>query len=361
MSNPELALTAGKLSVDQREQILALWRRNGVAIPDPEKRLSEVRCLAIDEGGIVGIATASLVTDSLTHQQFLTLRSMVDKASRGQHLALHLVYQVGQALHKASLEGRQGPEVGAILQYENKTIIADEDLMRSDPIEHPNDIVHSFMAGFCRIGYDETGALCNVNYYDGAQITPPGKRKYPAEEQTGHVATSLTCDCVVVVRMNTLTEDERDCLTRFWHETRLFPSEAAMVARLPYVRALIFHDGILVGSASVIPEAFPAMRTQIHRIRVFLAPIHRDGDLRARVVKALFDAYNEAWISRDQNGLPAGMTYLVAASEITGGETRAVQSANGFWCAGFEDSGNMRRLHWFQGANLGHVKATLVS
>ena len=104
--------------------------------------------------------------------------------------------------------------------------------MRSDPIEHPNDIVHSFMAGFCRIGYDETGALCNVNYYDGAQITPPGKRKYPAEEQTGHVATSLTCDCVVVVRMNTLTEDERDCLTRFWHETRLFPSEAAMVARL---------------------------------------------------------------------------------------------------------------------------------
>ena len=103
------------------------------------------------------------------------------------------------------------------------------------------------------------------------------------------------------------------------------------------------------------------MRTQIHRIRVFLAPIHRDGDLRARVVKALFDAYNEAWISRDQNGLPAGMTYLVAASEITGGETRAVQSANGFWCAGFEDSGNMRRLHWFQGANLGHVKATLVS
>ena len=119
MSTPELVLTTGNLSAEQREQVLALWQRNGVTIPQPETRLSEVRGFAIDEGRIVGVATAGLVTDSLTKQQFLTLRSMTDEAFRGQHVAILLVYQVGQALHKASIEGRQGPEIGAILQYEN--------------------------------------------------------------------------------------------------------------------------------------------------------------------------------------------------------------------------------------------------
>ena len=361
MSTPELVLTTGNLSAEQREQVLALWQRNGVTIPQPETRLSEVRGFAIDEGRIVGVATAGLVTDSLTKQQFLTLRSMTDEAFRGQHVAILLVYQVGQALHKASIEGRQGPEIGAILQYENTAIINDHDPMRADAVNHPNDLIHNFMAGGSRIGYDATGALCNILYYQNAKITPPRPDLAQSSILSHPVINYVSADYDVVVRMNNLAEDERNTLFRFWDESKLFPSEVAMMARLPYVRAMIFHDSKLVGSASVMPEPFPAMRTQIHGIRVFIDPTHSDGDLHARVVKALFDTHNQAWINREQPGQPAGMTDRVDASEITDGETHAVHAANGFCCAGFDDGSNMCRLHWFQGANLGHVKAALGS
>ena len=360
MSTHELVLTTGHLNTAQREQVLSLWQRHDVTLPDPELRLSEVRGLAIDAAGqTVGVCTAGLVTDSITKQRFLTLRSFTDEAHRTHHIALQLVYEVGQALHAAFIEKPQGSEVGAILQYENSSIIRDSDPMQADLENNPGNPLHTFMAGFCRVGYDTNNALCNLCYYQDTEIVPPrpdllqapaSADKTPHRDAAGHD---------VIVRMNGLTEEEQSSLIDFWQRMQIFPSDAAMLARLPHVRALVFHDGRLIGSASVVQEAFSLMRTNIHRVRVFLAPGHRGGSLLSSVVKVIFAAYEEEWINQRKTGQPAGMTYWINAADITKDEMRAVHTANNFWCAGFDDRGNMRRLHWFRGANLGHVRAAL--
>jgi hypothetical protein len=217
------------------------------------------------------------------------------------------------------------------------------------------------MAGYCTSGYNDYVNLCYVNYYQNARIKQPNKNTHTEIRDSYSGGETLGGSYEIVVRVNTLTEHERDALFHFWNELELFPSKAAMVARVPYVKALIFHDNKIIGSASVIPELFPAMRTQIHRVRMFLDPNHSKSDLPARVVKALFDAYDHAWINKTQPAQPAGMTYFVENCNIINDETFAVNPVNGFWCAGFDGNDNMRRLHWFQGANLGHVKAALGS
>ena len=185
MSNIEFKHLQQPLDPDTRAAITALWARNEVAIPNSEQRLAEVRGAAVVGDDIVGVSTAGLVTDSLTQQRLLTLHAITDAAYRHKMVALLLVHEVGQALHRKYLEGDRGPEVGAILQYENPSIIRDEHPLQDDRDNNPHDPVHTFMAGFCRIGFDNNNALCGVMYYPGIDIVPPVKH-HPAASSSSH-------------------------------------------------------------------------------------------------------------------------------------------------------------------------------
>ena len=362
MDDVAIKLLEQPLDQQTREQITALWARCEVAIPDIEQRLAEVRGVAMVSDNIVGVSTAGLVVDSLTQQRFLTLRAITDPAFRSHNSALLLVYAVGQSLHHAYLRGARGSEVGAILQYENLAIVPEDHPLRQDRENNPSDPKHNFMAGGCRIGFDNNGMMCSVMYYPNVDIVPPKampRRSVDRYDDLSDHATVLLRNYDYDVRLpsEAFTSTEQTELATLWSDAGVFTDPDAMQTRLPFVRCLVRHNGHIIGSASVINEPFPALRSHILRIRVFLIPGHRHRDLEAEVVKAVFRVYENQFQQSPTPGAPPGMSYWVSADQITGSELKAVQPINHFWCAGFNEDGAMRRLLWFRGATQKLVNA----
>jgi hypothetical protein len=326
-----IEVVRGALDDQRAEQILSFWSAHGALEgEDARQRLSEVVCVALDDGGeVVGVNSAQ-AEEVAPVGRLWRYRSFIPEA--GGDLSAAMFTAAFEALGEGFDPDAPGP-VGLCLT------LSDPEEMESRPeaIWEPEQL---FFAG-----YLVDGRLLRLRYFWNAKIGP-GPPDSPRLEDTMDEDYPVDPSYrVVPLAESGLTND--DVLALWSHEAGIPDPEARR--RVHEVQLVAVKEGRLAGVSTAYIKRNEQLRMDLWHYRTYVAVDDRHSNLAGRLALAGRDHLERQFVEGEDTRA-AGMAMEIENEGLKTYFNRALWLPLNFTFIGTNSIGQHVRVRYFPGA-----------
>jgi hypothetical protein len=331
-----IEVVRGQPSEQRAAGILGFLSRGWAIEGDAARRLlSEVVCVALEHGKVVGLSSARPENLALVgNRPFWIYRSFLGERSDERWNAMfNTTFEV---LEKRFEEAETGP-VGICAVVADRT-----EMERSPEVVRPEtELMHA--------GYLDNGSQVRIRYFWGAAIAL-GNPDSPRLDETRLVEYPLE-DRYRIEPLGKASGVSTDDVLRLWsHEQAVPETEARRRVHEVQLVAIERDDGV-VGVSSLYLQRNAQLRMDLWYYRTFVAGAHRMSSLAAQLIFRNRDLMDERFVSGEDRRA-SGMVFELEHEGMKRHFNKALWLPADFTFIGENERGDHVRVHYFPGARV---------
>lgn len=326
-----------EIGEQRAREVLEFLSREGGLNEDAARRwLDEIVCLAVEEGGIVGVSAARAATVGVVGgRPFWLYRSVLTPSAAGRWD--EMVNSTFDALADDFTAG-DGPYVGLCVLVDDPAEIE----RRPEAVWPETELIYA--------GYLDDGRQIRIRYFWGAAIGP-GLPDSPSLDETRTHEYPLD-ERYRILPFGETTEVGPADVIGLWDCEGAVPDEDEAARRVGQVRLVATHrdDGV-VGVSSLYLQRSEQLRMNLWHYRTYVAADHRMSSLAAQLIFRNRDEMEEHFVSGEDTRAP-GLLFELEHQRMQHYFNKALWLPADFTFIGENEWGHHVRIHYFPGATV---------
>jgi hypothetical protein len=318
-----------------REILDFLAREGGLNEEAAQRWLSELVCLAVEEGRVVGVGAARPGTVGLIGgRAFWIYRSVLTPHSDDRWDEM---FNTAFEELEEEFDEPDGPYVGVCVLVDDWVITR-----RPEAVWAETELMYA--------GYLEDGRQVRLRYFWGAAVGPPLPDSPSLDETRTHEYP--LDERYRILSLGDSSEVSAEDVIRFWDREGALPDEEEAARRVQQVRLVAIHrdDGV-VGVSSLYLERNGQLRMDLWHYRTFVAAAHRMSNLAAQLIFRNRDEMEERFVSGEDTRA-GGLLFELENEGMQRYFNKALWLPADFTFIGENEWGHHVRVHYFPGATV---------
>jgi hypothetical protein len=331
-----IAPARGELDDARAADVLEFLSREGGLNEETAGRwLSEVVCLAVEDGRIVGVSSAHPASVALIGGRPFWLYRSVLAPSSGERW---------NEMFNCAFEVLSG-EFAAEQDYIGLCVLVE------DPAEirrHPEAVWPETELMFA--GFLDDGRQVRLRYFWGAAIAP-GRPNSPSLDETRTHEYPLE-DRYRILPFKETSEIGAEDVIRFWEREGALPEPDEARRRVEEVELVaVVRDGSVVGVSTLYLARNAQLNMDLWHYRTFIAEAHRMSNLAAQLIFRNRDRLEDRFVS-GADTRAGGMLFELEHEGLKAYFNKALWLPADFTFINENEFGDHVRVHYFPGATV---------
>jgi hypothetical protein len=317
------------------EVVEFLSREGGMHEHAARSWLSEIVCLAVDDGTIVGVGTAHPTSIALIGgRPFWLYRSVL---TAGFEDLWDEMFNVAFAELTQEFE-RDGAYVGLCVLVESQA----EMRRRPEAVWPKTELMF--------VGYLDDGRQVRLRYFWGAEIAPGLPNSPSLEETRGHEYPLE--DRYRIHPFGEVSPINAEDVIRFWEREGAMPEPDEARRRVDEVGLVaVDRDGSVAGVSTLYLARNAQLRMNLWHYRTFVGEAHRMSNLAAQLIFGSRDRLEERFVS-GADTRAGGMLFELEHEGMKAYFNKALWLPADFTFISENEFGDHVRVHYFPGARV---------